>query len=147
MRRSLIVATAVFATLLIGSAAAMADSPHIIGSPTTSVSGNSLTFSASVAGLGNASTADFDWNGTIDVSSRCYTKSGNKPQAANKQETINVDATTTSIVGRNGRATASLTVTPLSTLSCPPGQNVVIESLTYSIDLSYQGDTLFTFTS
>jgi hypothetical protein len=147
MKRSLIVGTAVLATLLMGSTAALADSPHIIGGATTSVSGNSITFSASVAGLGTASTATFDWDGTIDVSSRCYTKSGNKPQAANKQETINVDTTTTSDVGRNGRALATLTVAPLSTLSCPPGQNVVIESVTYSIVLSYQGTTLTTFSS
>jgi hypothetical protein len=147
MKRSLIVATAVLATLLMGSTAALADSPHIVGVATTSVSDDSITFSASVAGLGNATTADFDWNGTIDVSSRCYTRSGNKPQAANKQESINVDATTTSNVGRNGRATATLTVTPLSTLTCPGGQHVVIESVSYNIDLSYQGSTLYTFSS
>jgi hypothetical protein len=146
MRKSLLVATAVFATLLLGSAAALADSPHLIGSPSTSVSGNSITFSASVAGLGNANTATFDWDGTINVSSRCYTKSQNKPQAANKQEAIVVDAQTTSAV-RNGRTNASLTVAPLSTLSCPPGQHVVVESVTYDITLSYLGDVLATFTS
>ena len=145
MKRSIIVATAVVATLVMGSSAALADNAHIIGSPSTTVSDNSITFSASVAGLGNASTADFDWDGTIDVSSRCYTRSGNKPQAANKQETINVDTTTTSNVGRNGRTTASLTISPLSTLSCPPGQRVVIESVSYDITLSYQGDALATF--
>jgi hypothetical protein len=147
MRRSLIVATAVFATLLMGSTAALADSPHIIGSASTTVSGNSITFSASVAGLGNATTAVFDWNGTIDVNSRCYSKSGNKPQAANKQETINVAQTTTSNIDKNGRATASLTIAPLSTLTCPGGQRVVIESITYSITLSTGGDTLTTFSS
>ena len=147
MKRSLIVATAVLATLLMGSTAALADSPHVIGSTSTTVSGNSITFSASVAGLGNATTATFDWDGTVDVSSRCYTKSGNKPQAANKQETINVDQTTTSSVDRNGRATASLTISPLSTLTCPGGQHVVIESVTYDITLSFQGDALATFTS
>jgi hypothetical protein len=146
MRKSLLVATAVFATLLLGSAAALADSPHLIGSPSTSVSGNSITFSASVAGLGNANTATYDWDGTINVSSRCYTKSQNKPQAANKQEAIVVDAQTTSAV-RNGRTNASLTVAPLSTLSCPPGQHVVVESVTYDITLSYLGDVLATFTS
>jgi hypothetical protein len=48
---------------------------------------------------------------------------------------------------RNGRTNATFTVTPLSTLSCPPGQIVVIESVTYSLALTYMGDTLFTFTS
>ena len=146
MRRSMIVASAVLVTVMMGSTAALADSPHIVGSPSTTVSGNSLILSASVAGLGNASTATFSLIGTVDVSSRCYTKSGNKPQAANKQETISVNSTETFAV-RNGRTNASFTVTPLSTLTCPGGQHVVIESVTYSLALTYQGKTLFTFTS
>jgi len=142
MRRSMIVASAVLVTVMMGSTAALADSPHIVGSPSTTVSGNSLILSASVAGLGNASTATFSLIGTVDVSSRCYTK----PQAANKQETISVNSTETFAV-RNGRTNASFTVTPLSTLTCPGGQHVVIESVTYSLALTYQGKTLFTFTS
>ena len=118
--------------------------PH--GSPSTDVSGNSITFSASVAGLGNANTATFDWAGTINVSSRCYTRSGNKPQAANKRESINVSAQTTSDV-RNGRTNATLTVAPLSTLQCPKGQIVVIESVTYDITMSYMTEVLATFSS
>jgi hypothetical protein len=129
-----------------GSTAALAANPHVVGNPSTTVSGNSLTLSASVAGLGNVPSAEFSLVGTVDVSSRCYTRSGNKPQAANKQETINVSQTETFTV-RNGRTNATFTVTPLSTLQCPPGQNVVIESVTYNLALTYQGDTLYTFTS
>jgi hypothetical protein len=146
MKRSIIVGTAVLATLLLGSTAALAANPHIVGSPSATVSGNTLTLSASVAGLGNVETATFDLVGTVDVSSRCYTKSGNKPQAANKQETIKVDSTATFDV-RNGRTNATFEITPLSTLDCPPGQTVVIESITYSLDLNYQGTTLWTFSS
>jgi hypothetical protein len=146
MKRSIIVGTAVLATLLLGSTAALAASPHIVGSPSATTSGNTLTLSASVAGLGNVEEVTFDLVGTVDVSSRCYTKSGNKPQAANKQETIAVNSTETFDV-RNGRTNATFTVTPLSTLTCPGGQHVVIESVTYSLDLNYQGDTLYTFTS
>jgi len=146
MRRIVVVATATVATLLLGATAAMAASPHIVGSPSTTISGNSLNLSASVAGLGSVESVTFDLEGTVDVSSRCYTKSGNKPQAANKQEQISVDATAT-IAVRNGRTNATFTVTPLSTLTCPGGQHVVIESVTYSLDLNYLGDTLYTFTS
>jgi hypothetical protein len=32
-------------------------------------------------------------------------------------------------------------------LQCPPGQIVVIESVTFDLGLVYQGETLFTFTS
>ncbi len=146
MKRIVVVATATVATLMLGATAAMAASPHIVGTPTTSVSGNSLVLSASVAGLGSVESVTFDLDGTVDVSSRCYTKSGNKPQAANKQESISVDQTATFDV-RNGRTNATFTVTPLSTLTCPGGQRVVIESVTYSLDLNYLGDTLYTFTS
>jgi hypothetical protein len=146
MRRIVVVATATVATLLLGATAAMAASPHIVGSPSTTISGNSLNLSASVAGLGSVESVTFDLEGTVDVSSRCYTKSGNKPQAANKQEQISVDQTATFAV-RNGRTNATFTVTPLSTLTCPGGQHVVIESVTYSLDLNYLGDTLYTFTS
>jgi hypothetical protein len=82
--------------------------------------------------------------GTVNVSSRCYTKSGNQPQAANKQETITVSQIETFPV-RNGRTNATFTVTPLSTLSCHRGQKVVIESISYNLDLVYQGETLYTF--
>ena len=67
-----------------------------------------------------------------------------KPQAANKQETINVSKTETFPV-RNGRTNATFTVTPLSTLSCPGGQHVVIESFTYNLSIDYQGSSLGTF--
>ena len=53
-----------------------------------------------MAGLGNVETATFSLEGTATVSSRCYTKSGNKPQAANKQETISVNQTETFAVRR-----------------------------------------------
>ena len=146
MRRGAMVVATVLATLVLGTTAAWAASPHLVGSPSTTVSGNSLTLSASVAGLGNVPTVELSLEGTVDVSSRCYTKSGNKPQAANKQETINVDQTGTFPV-RNGRTNATFTVTPLSTLTCPGGQHVVIESVTYNLDLIYMDEVLFTFTS
>jgi len=74
----------------------------------------------------------------VSVSSRCYTKSGNTPQAANKQETISVSKTGTFPV-RNGRTNVSFTVTPLSTLKCPGGQHVVIEAISYDLHLTGPG--------
>jgi hypothetical protein len=112
-------------------APALAASAHFIGTPQATVSGNTLTVTASIAGLGNAEGANFSLTGNVTVSSRCYTKSGNKPQAANKQETIPVNQNETFPV-RNGRTNVSFTVTPLSTLTCPRGQIVVIESVDFS---------------
>ena len=131
--------------LLVCAGVAVAASPHFIGTPTITQSGNSLVVNFKAAGLGNVPSATFSLTGTVNVSSRCYTKSNNKPQAANKQETITVNSTKTFPV-RNGQTTGSFTITPLSTLTCPPGQKVVVESVSYNLTLSGQGLS-YTFTS
>jgi len=137
MKRVLVVA---LMTFTLGSIAgpALAASPHIVSGPDVSVSGNTLTVTASIAGLGNVPSADFALEGTVTVSSRCYTKKGNTPQAANKQETINVSQFGTFPV-RNGRTNVTFSVSPLSTLKCPGGQHVVIEGITYDLTLTGPG--------
>ena len=125
------------------AAPALAANPHIVGSPSATVSGNTLTVSASVAGLGNTTeSADFSLVGEVNVSSRCYTRSGNTPQAANKQETIPVDATGTFPVS-NGQTTGSISFTaPGSTLDCPRGQIAVVEGISFDgLVLSGEGLT------
>jgi hypothetical protein len=130
--------------LALSAGSALAASAHFIGTPQATVSGNTLTVTASVAGLGNAEGADFSLTGDVTVNSRCYTKSGNKPQAANKQETLAVDQEATFPV-RNGRTNIIFEVTPLSSLTCPKGQVVVIESVDFSgLTLSGEGVS-FTF--
>ena len=135
-----IAAVAGIVSLLAFSTAAVAASPHFIGTPTATVSGNALTVSFKAAGLGNAAGATFNLTGNVEVFSRCYNNGGNKPQADNKQETIAVNQTQTFPV-RNGQTTGSFTVTPLSTLTCPGNQVVVIESVDYS-DLVLSGEGL-----
>jgi hypothetical protein len=90
------------------------------------------------AGLGNVPSAEFSLTGTVDVFSRCYNRGGNRPQAENKQETVLVDATETFDV-RNGQTTGSFTIAPLSSLTCPGNQVVVIESVAYDLTLSGMG--------
>lgn len=146
MRKITLVTALVVAA--IAAPAAVAASAHWVNGPSLTVSGNSLTISGKAAGLGNTvGSADFSLTGTIDVSSRCYTKSNNTPQAANKQETINVDQNASFPV-RNGSVTPTFTVTPLSTLNCPKGQTARIESISYDLTLSSASfpalDTTFT---
>jgi hypothetical protein len=104
--------------------------------------GSTLTVSFKAAGLGNVETADFTLSGEAVVSSRCYTKSGNKPQAANKQETASLSTSETFPV-RNGQTTGTITLTaPEPTLECPPGQIRVTESVTFqNVVLSGMGLT------
>src|SRR5690242_8406785 len=143
-RRTLFSSIAALAIVALGATSVLAASPHIVGTPTVNVSGNTLTVTASVAGLGSVSSVQLTLSGTVDVNSRCYTKSGNKPQAANKQETLTVDSTGTFPV-RNGRTNAVFHVSPVSTLTCPGGQHVVIESFTYSLAIFYMNENLGSF--
>ena len=132
------VALAVFLAIGLTAGVALADSPHFIGTPSGTVSGNTLTVNFKAAGLGTGDYADFTLTGTVNVFSRCYNKGGNKPQADNKQETINVNQAGTFPV-RGGQTTGSFTVTPLSTLTCPGNQVVVIESVSFDLLLTGPG--------
>ena len=139
--RSLFTLLAVVGVAALAATSAIAASPHFIGTPSATVSGNSLTVTFKAAGLGNTSeTATFNLSGDVSVFSRCYNRGGNKPQADNKQETIAVNQTETFDV-TNGQTTGSFTVTPLSTLTCPGNQVVRIESVDFS-DLVLTGEGL-----
>src|SRR3954454_2877211 len=120
--------------------AAVASSPHYIKGPTATVSGNSLTVSWKAAGLGNTATsANFALTGTANVTSQCFTRSGNPVNGVPKSEQVDVDVSGDFPV-RNGSVTGSLTVSPLSTLTCTGNQHVVIQSV--SFDLTLTGDDL-----
>jgi hypothetical protein len=120
--------------------AAVAASPHYIRGPDVTIGTNSLTVSWKAAGLGNTTTsADFNLSGTANVSSQCFTKSGNPVNGVPKQETVNVNTSGTFDV-RNGSVTGSLTVSPLSTLTCTGSQQVRI--LAVSFDLTLTGNSL-----
>lgn len=130
---------AVLTALIITASVTMAASAHYVVGPNVSVSNTALTISGKAAGLGQGSTtANWTLTGTVDVFSRCYNKGGNKPQADNKQETLDVDQDGSFAV-RNGQVTFSISVTPLSTLTCPGNQQVVVESVSYNLDLTWPG--------
>ena len=133
-----LIATAVFLAIGLMTQVAFADNPHFIGSPSATVSGNSLTVNFKAAGLGTGDYADFTLTGSVDVFSRCYNRGGNKPQADNKQETLVVNQEGTFPV-RGGQTTGSFTVTPLSSLTCPGNQVVRIESVSFDLTLTGPG--------
>jgi hypothetical protein len=136
----LLVLAAVLVTAALAAPAAFADSPHYIKGPTATVSGNSLTVSWKAAGLGNTvSSVNFALTGTANVTSQCFTKSGNPVNGVPKSEQVDVNVTGTFPV-RNGQTTGSLTVSPLSTLTCTGNQHV--EILSVSFDLTLTGNDL-----
>jgi hypothetical protein len=129
------------AAILAVAGTTLAASPHIVGSPRTTVDGNTLIVSVSVAGLGNVSTVTLSLEGELDVFSQCYNRGGKNPAADNKQESTTVDETGTFPV-RNGRTNATFTVEPLGTLQCPGNQVAIVESATGTLDLIYEGESL-----
>ena len=138
MKRYLVLLIGVGALAL--ASTAVAASPHYIRGPDATVSGNSLTVSWKAAGLGNTTeSVDFSLTGTANVTSQCFTKSGNPVQGVPKSEVVDVNVTGTFPV-RNGQVTGSLTVEPLSTLTCTGNQQVRI--LDVSFDLTLTGDDL-----
>jgi hypothetical protein len=139
MRRMLIILVAALATAALAAPAAFA-APHYVTGPTATVGNNSLTVSWKAAGLGNTvDSVDFALTGTANVTSQCFTRSGNPVQGVPKTETVDVDVSGTFPV-RNGSVTGSLTVSPLSTLTCTGSQQVRI--LDVSFDLTLTGDDL-----
>ena len=140
MRRMLIAFVSVLAAAALAVPAAFADNPHYNVGPNVTVSGNTLTVSWKAVGLGNTATSvKFTLTGTINVSSQCFTKSGNPVNGVPKSETIDVNASGDFPV-RNGQTTGSLSVTPLSTLTCTGNQEVRI--LSVSFDLFLNGNEL-----
>src|SRR6266508_4616463 len=140
MRKFIALVASAFAVAALAFAPAAMAAPHYVTGPTATVSGNSLTVSWKAAGLGNTVTsADFSLTGTANVTSQCFTRSGNPVQGVPKSETVDVNVSGTFPV-RNGQVTGSLTVSPLSTLTCTGNQHVVI--LSVSFDLTLNGDDL-----
>ena len=140
MRRMLIILAATFATSALAVPVAQAASPHYNVGPNVEIKGNSLTVSWKAVGLGNTvESVDFSLTGTANVSSQCFTKSGNPVNGVPKEEVVNVNVTGSFPV-RNGQTTGSLKVEPLSTLTCTGSQQVRI--LAVSFDLTLTGDDL-----
>ena len=132
--------TSAFAVAALAFAPTALAGSHYVTGPTTSVQGNTLTVSWKAAGLGNTTdTVDFTLTGTVNVTSQCFTRSGNPVNGVPKSETKDVNATGTFDV-RNGQTTGSFSISPLSTLTCTGSQRVRI--LDTSFDLFLNGDDL-----
>jgi hypothetical protein len=122
---------------LVPSSAALAESPHFIGTPscTKSVS-TGLTCSGKAAGLGNGPTAAFLTADSVTANYVCTNKGGNVAPGQ-PVVTQNVTSPAQNITPRNGQITFSPTLPPPTppsvTTECPNGNwTVVLTSLTYT---------------
>lgn len=126
MRRRLLAVIAtvgLIGAIGLGSATtAFAGSPHFVGTPTFSTSGNTLTVNAKEAGLGDEAQIVAVLSGTAD----CINGGGNHPKAVNK-----TSFTTSSVVPvQNGKADYTITATATFSPSCSPPMTVQFTSAT-----------------
>ena len=120
MRRLLITLAAVVMTAGLAVSVAGAGSPHFVGSPTFSVSGNTATVSAKEAGLGGES-IDVTLSGTAE----CINGGGKHPKAVNKTGF----SSTETVPVHNGQATYSIQATAMFSPDCTPPMTVQFTSL------------------
>jgi hypothetical protein len=126
--RRLIPLTVALATAAVVVPAVWAGSPHFVGTPTVTRSGNSLTVSGKEAGLGNETQVEIQ----VSVQAACLNRGENFPQAANKQ----TFSQTGTFPVQNGKADFTLTVTATFQPKCSPPMTVVFGDVTVT-DLSH----------
>lgn len=136
--RSLFVALTAFLALALGAQVAFAGSPHFVGTPTITRSGDALTVSGKVAGLGN----ETQITTTVHADVACINPGNNEPKAENKHDTI---AEGTFPV-QNGKATFRVTGTGTTSPDCSPPMTLRYTnvSVTVSGD-SFDPDLVFNF--
>jgi hypothetical protein len=125
MKRSIVVVTAVLATLMLSATAAWAGNPHFVGTPTVTKSGDSLLVSGKVAGLGNETQIHV----VASAQAACLNPGQNFPQAANKQ-TFSAEG---DFPVQNGKANFNLTLTATFSPKCSPPMTVVWGPVTITV--------------
>ncbi len=116
---------------------ALADSPHFLkANSSIDSSTGALDVSFKEVGLGNTATTE-QVTLTVDTATaeyQCFNNGGKHPQAGNK-ETVSTSLTTTGTFPvRNGSTTGTISAGPPSQgdFSCPNGQSLFLQSVTYS---------------
>ena len=122
MRRRIGVAVVAAAiTLLFGSQAAFAGSPHFVTAD-ASASGDTLTVNFKEAGLGNAPQVHIVLNATA----LCINGGGKHPKAVNKESVSAAD----DFPVQNGKAEGTLSVTAVFQPDCAPPMTVRFTDVT-----------------
>jgi hypothetical protein len=112
-----------------------AASPHFLRCSASGVNDDgTLNVCFKIAGLGDNQTLDVTASAHADAVYACKNNGQQCPNAANKVNVqADVSATGTFTSGKNGQITACLTVDPPpTTLTCPPGQDLVLVSVSYT---------------
>jgi hypothetical protein len=134
-RRILTTLTLAAALLAAVAAPAWAGSPHFVGDPTISRTGDALTVTFKVAGLGNE-----DQTITLTADASCVNPGNNEPKAENKGDVV----ATGTFSPKNGNVVGSLSGTGSTDPSCSPPMrlgysNVVLTDTTAGISYTFPG--------
>jgi hypothetical protein len=135
MKKLSILTLTVIALSSFAAISVWAASPHFLRCSASGVnSDGTLNVCFKIAGLGDNQTLTVTASATADAVYGCLNHGQQCPNAANKVHVqSNVSASGDFTSGKNGQITACLTVDPPpTTLTCPPGQDLVLVSVSYT---------------
>ena len=137
MRRFMLLALLTLAAAAV-AVPAWAGSPHFVGTPTITRSGDALTVSGKVAGLGD----ETQINVAVTADVACVNPGSNLPKAENKGATI---AEGTFPV-QNGKALFSVTGTGTTSPDCSPPMTLRYSNVVVTVSGgSFDPDLVFAF--
>ena len=138
MPRFLLVAVLVLVAAAVAVPVALAGSAHFVGTPKITRSGDAITVSGKVAGLGN----ETQINVAVTADVACVNPGNNEPKAENKGATI---AEGTFPV-QNGKANFSVTGTGTTSPDCSPPMTLRYSNVVVTVSGdSFDPDLVFAF--
>jgi hypothetical protein len=120
-----LLAALVAALMTAGVAVAGVTGAHFVGSPTISISGNTVTAAGKVAGLGAVEQIHV----TLSGDAACINPGSNKPKAANKESF----SASGDFPVQNGKALFSLDLTATFQPDCTPPMTVVWSNIVITV--------------
>jgi hypothetical protein len=126
---------AALAALVLSAGPALADSPHFLYANNSVGSNGALTTSFKEAGLGTGTTSvAITLKADASALYQCFNNGGNHPKAGNKETVSSALQTSGNFPVSHGQTTAELSVGPPGPgdFSCPSGQTLFLQSVTYS---------------
>jgi hypothetical protein len=138
LKKRYAVAAALVGAIAAISAVAVAGSAHFVGTPTITRSGDALTVSGKVAGLGN----ETQINVAVTADVACVNPGNNEPKAENKGATIAEGQ----FPVQNGKAVFSVTGTGTTDPDCSPPMTLRYSNVVVTVSGdSFDPDLVFAF--
>lgn len=124
-RRTVLLGVVATAALTIVGAVLAVSNAHFVGTPTATRSGNTLTVSGKVAGLGDVEVITV----TVSADAQCVNPGSNKPKAGNKQSFSDSE----DVPVQNGKALFSTDLTATFQPDCTPPMTVEFSNVVVTV--------------